>query len=135
VARLRAVIGECQLSRGIVEIEAKGQAVEGREYRPRHIRHPPVRLTELVLQVISLVLRGLEEGIAESGAKRQAADDQETITAAADDQEMITAAFDVPTSNPHARVRYLAGDLPFQILMTGTLVMIDRCVSGLLWVE
>jgi hypothetical protein len=119
------VIGECQLSRGIVEIEAKGQAVEGREYRAHHIRHPTVHLTELVRQVISLVLRGLEEGIAESGAKRQAADDQ----------EMITAAFDVPTSNPHSRVRYLAGDLPFQILMTGTLAMIDRCVSGQLWVE
>jgi hypothetical protein len=119
------VIGECQLSRGIVEIEAKPQAAEGREHRDHHIQHPTVHLTELVLQGIGLVLRGLEEGIAESGAKRQAADDQ----------EMNTAAFDLPTSNPHARVRYLAGDLPFQLLMTGTLAMIDRCVSGLSWVE
>jgi hypothetical protein len=63
---LRAAIRKCQPSPGIVEIEAKAQAAEGREYRAHHIQHPTVHLTEPVLQVIGLTLRGLEEGIAES---------------------------------------------------------------------
>jgi hypothetical protein len=99
---LRAAIREGQSSRGIVEIEAKAQAAEGREHRHHHIQHPTVHLTELVLQVIGLVLRGFGEGIPESAL--------------------------------HQRVGYLAGDLPFQILMTGTLMMIDdvyRDCSGL----
>jgi hypothetical protein len=46
-------IRECQSSPGIVEIEAKTQA--------HHIQHPTVHLTEPVLQVIGLMLRGLED--------------------------------------------------------------------------